>query len=146
MKPQRKYRLGTASNNYMWGGGRLNRFYGAPTFTLIFRYGINLNKKTKKKKHSTYIFTYYLFLPQNVTGIKAGSFKGGRIASTHSRKRQRKNRLGTASNNYWGGGFKPVLRGPNLHPHLPPRFTQFSWLFGSHGGLLAHQCVITGNS
>ena len=41
------------------------------------------------------------------------------------------------------GGFNPVLRALNLHPHLPLRFTQFSWLFGSHGGLLAHQCVIT---
>ena len=51
----------------------------------------------------------------------------------------------------WGGGGgagdKPVLRGPNLYPHLPLRFTQFSWLFGgSPGGLLAHQCDITGNN
>ena len=37
MKPQRKYRLGTASNNNWVGGGALNLFYGAPTFTLIFR-------------------------------------------------------------------------------------------------------------
>ena len=45
-------------------------------------------------------------------------------------KPQRKYRLGTVSNNYWGegGGVKPVLRGANLHPHLPLRFTQFSWL------------------
>ena len=41
-------------------------------------------------------------------------------------KPQRKYRLGTTSNNYWG--LKPVLRGPNLHPHLPLQFTQFSWL------------------
>ena len=60
-------------------------------------------------------------------------------------KPQRKNRPGTASNNYCGGGggFKLVLRRINPHPHPPPRFTQFSWLFGSHGGLLAHQCVVT---
>ena len=59
-------------------------------------------------------------------------------------KPQRKYRLGTASNNNWG--FKPVLRGPNLHPYLPLRFTQLSWLFGLHGGILAPQCVITGNN
>ena len=64
---------------------------------------------------------------------------------------QRKYRLGMASNNYWGWGgggrgVKPVLRGPNLHPHLPLLFIQFSWLFGSHGGLLAHQCFIKGNN
>ena len=29
-KLQRKYRLGTASNNYWGGGGGLNWFYGAP--------------------------------------------------------------------------------------------------------------------
>ena len=48
MKPQRKYRIETASNNYWGGGGMgdLNRFYGAPTFTLIFRYGINKNNYT----------------------------------------------------------------------------------------------------
>lgn len=42
-------------------------------------------------------------------------------------------------------GIKANLRGPNLIPNLPPRFTQLSWLFGSHGGLLAYQRVITGN-
>ena len=63
-------------------------------------------------------------------------------------KSQRKYRLGTVSNNSWGwrggGGLEPVLRRANLHAHLP-RFTQFTWLFGSHGGLLAHQCVVTVN-
>ena len=45
---------------------------------------------------------------------------------------QRNYRLGTASNNNWAGGRgvgvwgKLVLRGPNLHPHVPPRFTHFS--------------------
>ena len=45
----------------------------------------------------------------------------------------------------WGGGdgVKPVLLIPNLHPHLPPRFIQLSWLFASHGGLIAHKCVVT---
>ena len=54
-------------------------------------------------------------------------------------KPERKYRLETASNNYWEGGGVSVLRRVNLHPHLPPRFTQLSWLFGSHGGFLAHQ-------
>ena len=44
-----------------------------------------------------------------------------------------------------GGGALNRFYGA-LHSHLPPRFTQFSWLFGSHGGLLAHQCVIMGNN
>ena len=59
-------------------------------------------------------------------------------------KPQRKYRHRTASNNKWG--FIPVLLVPNLHPNLPPRFTHFSWLFGSHGGPLAYQCVVTGNN
>ena len=33
MKPQQKYRLGTATNNYWW----FRPVYGAPTFILIFR-------------------------------------------------------------------------------------------------------------
>ena len=56
MKPQRKYRLGTTSNNY-WGG--LNWFYWAPTFTLIFRNGINLNNK--KTIHKIFNIYFYLF-------------------------------------------------------------------------------------
>ena len=65
----------------------LNRFYGAPTFTLIFRRGINL-----KNKNKSYIDTKHLFLPifhflsQNISGSKEGSYKGGHIASTHKKK------------------------------------------------------------
>ena len=44
------------------------------------------------------------------------------------------------------GELKLVLLVTNLHSHLPPQFTQFGRLFGSHGGLLAHQCVVTGNN
>ena len=44
----------------------------------------------------------------------------------------------------WSGGMG--LRCTNLHPHLPLRFSQFSWLFGSHGGPLAHKCVVTDNT
>ena len=51
------------------------------------------------------------------------------ITKKEQMKTQRKCRIGTASNNYWA--FKPVLRRANLHYHLPPRFTQFSWLFGA---------------
>ena len=40
-----------------------------------------------------------------------------------------------------GGGLKPVLWCTNLHPHLPPQFTQFNRVFGLHGCLLAHKCV-----
>ena len=45
-----------------------------------------------------------------------------------------------------GVGVKPVLLVPDHHPYLSPRFTQFSWLFGLHGGLLAHQCVVKANN
>ena len=45
MKPQRKYRLGRASNNY-WGGGVKPVLRAT---NLIFRYGINLNNKKKNK-------------------------------------------------------------------------------------------------
>ena len=50
MKPQRKYRLGTASNNNCggggWGGGEGGGGgggggYGMPTFTHIFRRGLH---------------------------------------------------------------------------------------------------------
>ena len=55
-----------------------------------------------------------------------------------------------ASNNYLGegerDGVKQVLIVPNVQSHLPPRFTQFSWLFGLHGGLLAHQSAVTGKT
>ena len=67
-------------------------------------------------------------------------------------KPQRKYRLGTGLGRLviitggWGWGVKPVLRCTNLHLHLPPQFTQFNWLFGSHGGLLAYKCVVTGNT
>ena len=38
MKPQRKYRLGTASNNNCGGvGGGVGGGYGMPTFNHIFR-------------------------------------------------------------------------------------------------------------
>ena len=44
-------------------------------------------------------------------------------------KPQRKCRLGTARNNYWGGGgVKPVLRCINKNSHFPPQFTQFNQL------------------
>ena len=44
-----------------------------------------LNKQTKKRTiHKT--FNFYLLLPQHVTGSKAGSYKGGRIASTPQHK------------------------------------------------------------
>ena len=59
-------------------------------------------------------------------------------------KPQQRYSLGTTSNNY--RGLTPVLRRLNLHPHLPPRFTQFSWLVGTREGLLAHQCVLIGNN
>ena len=45
-----------------------------------------------------------------------------------------------------GGGVKPVLLVPNFHPHLSPRITQLSWLLGSHGGLLGHQCAVMANN
>ena len=32
------------------------------------------------------MFTFFLFLPQNVPGSKAGSYKGDRIASTPQHK------------------------------------------------------------
>ena len=106
MKPQRKYRLGMVSNNY-WG---VNRFYGAPTFTIIFHRGIDLNKKNKPYIiHLTTIYTYFQFFKksQTITGSKEGSYKGVLIAGTaHPKKErmkpQRKHRLGTVSNNYWG--------------------------------------------
>ena len=34
----------------------------------------------------------------------------------------------------------------SVYPHLPPRFTQFNWMFASTGSLLAHQFVVTGNN
>ena len=40
MQPQRKYRLGTVSNNYRDREGWLNRFYWYQTFILIFRRGL----------------------------------------------------------------------------------------------------------
>lgn len=46
MEPQRKYRFGTLNYNY-WRGGGLTQFYGAPTFTLIFRRGITLDNLNK---------------------------------------------------------------------------------------------------
>ena len=50
------------------------------------------HKKHKNKlyiKHLTSIFTYFLFLSQNITGSKEGNYKGGLIASTpHHKKEQ----------------------------------------------------------
>ena len=78
------------------------------------------------------------------------SYKGGLIASIPQHKETNK----TATKvSLWraiiggeGGGLNPVLLCANLHPHLPPRFTQLSWLFGSLGGLLAYKCVVTSNT
>ena len=59
-------------------------------------------------------------------------------------KQQWKYRLWSASNNNWW--FKTFLRCTILHPHLPPRFTQLSWLFGSHGSFVANKCVVICNT
>ena len=41
LKQGRKYRLGTASNNYCREEGRVNRFHVIPTFALVFRRGLH---------------------------------------------------------------------------------------------------------
>ena len=87
------------------------------------------------KSFNIYFYLSSIFTKQcNRQEAKRAAIKVAALLAHHSTTRQmkpqRKYRLGTASNNYWG--FKPILRGPNLHPHLPLRFTQFSWLFGSH--------------
>ena len=66
MKKQRKYRLGAASNNYRGGrgGGGLDRFYGMPTITLIFRRGITLDNKNILyiKKLNFYFYLFSIFI------------------------------------------------------------------------------------
>ena len=69
-------------------------------------------------------------------------------------KPQRKYRLGTVRggggggvggggegrwlNRFYNASVVTLICRLNRHPQLPPRFTQFSLLLGSHGGLIAH--------
>ena len=96
-------------------------------------------------KHLYIKHLFYLFLSLIVTGCKEGSCKVGLIASTTQHKKNIRNHNESASLGQLviiTVGLKPVLRCANIHPHLPPRFTQLSWLFGLHGGFLAHyECV-----